>query len=154
MKKWSYQKRNGNIILGRMGNSMLKWCGHLVRMADNRWPKGILSWSQQGRRQRAQPEVGKGSWENMKQRNIVSDDAVNWQLWLLNTNIRRTIGKLITYIRFESKLYFVGTEEPGSYSRQRQEIFMFSPRTPRPTPRNLRIVTHLPLSCSLNISSD
>ena len=48
---------------------MLKWCGHLVRIEDNRWAKRILTLSQQGRRR---PEV---KWEKevervMKQRNV------------------------------------------------------------------------------------
>ena len=92
-------------ILERMENIMLKWFGHLVRMEDNRWPKRILTSSPRGRRQRGRPDV---KWEKevervMKQRNVISDYAVNWQVWLLNTSNGRTTGKLIIYIRFESK---------------------------------------------------
>jgi hypothetical protein len=31
----------------------------------------------------------------MKQRNLISDDAINWQLWRLKTSNQWTIGKLI-----------------------------------------------------------
>jgi len=59
-------------------------------MEDNRWTKG----SPEGKRQ-GQPKV---KWEKevegvMKQRNLISDDAVNRQLWPLKNSNRWTTGK-------------------------------------------------------------
>ena len=71
-----------------------------IRNDGNRWPKRIMTWSPGGRRRRRRPEV---KWEKevervMKQRNVISDDAVNWLPWLLNTSKQRTTGKPVTYI--------------------------------------------------------
>ena len=43
----------------------LKWCRHVARKEDNRWPKGIMTCSPEGGRQR-QPEVGKGRGKGYK----------------------------------------------------------------------------------------
>jgi hypothetical protein len=44
-------------ILERIGNNMLKWYGHVVRMEGNRWPKRTITWSPRGRRLRVRPET-------------------------------------------------------------------------------------------------
>lgn len=36
-------QRKTQTIMERMENSMLKWYRHVLRMGDNRWPKGILT---------------------------------------------------------------------------------------------------------------
>jgi hypothetical protein len=59
-------------------------------MEDNRWPKGSPEGKRQGR-----PEV---QWETeaervMKHGNLISDDAVNRQLWPLKNSNRWTTGK-------------------------------------------------------------
>jgi len=84
-------------ILERLENSMLKLCGHVVRMEDNRWPKRIMTCSPEGRRRRGRPEV---KWEKevervVKQSNLTSDEAVNRKLWRLTTSNQWTNGKLI-----------------------------------------------------------
>ena len=70
-----------------MENDMLKWCGHVVRMEDKRWPKRIMTWSPEGRRRRGQPEI---KWEKevekvMKQRTLTCDDAIDRKPWQLKT---------------------------------------------------------------------
>jgi hypothetical protein len=74
---------------------MLKWYGHAVRMGDNRWPKRIVTWSPGGRKLRRPLEVEKELERVMKQRNLTSDEALNRQLWRLDSSNRRTTGKLI-----------------------------------------------------------
>jgi hypothetical protein len=69
-------------ILERMENNMLKWCGHVVRMEDNRWSRRIMAWSAEGRRR---PEI---KWVKeiervTKQRTLTFDDAINQQQWRL-----------------------------------------------------------------------
>jgi len=44
---------------------MLKLYGHLVRMEDNRWPKGIMTWLPEGRQRRGRSEV---KWEKEVER--------------------------------------------------------------------------------------
>jgi hypothetical protein len=84
--------------LVRLENNMLKLYGNIVCMEDNRWPKRIMTWSPEGRRQRrGRPEV---KWEKevervVKQSILTSDDAVNRKLWRLTTINRWTTGKLI-----------------------------------------------------------
>lgn len=56
-----------------------KWCKYVVRMEDNRWPRRIMIWSPEGRRERGRTEV---KWEReiegiMKQRNLISGNAIN-----------------------------------------------------------------------------
>jgi len=69
-------------ILERLDNNMFKWSGRVIRMEDNRWPKGIMTWSPEGRRRRGRPEVGKGSGKGyVEQNNLTCDEAVNRQLW-------------------------------------------------------------------------
>jgi hypothetical protein len=52
-----------------MENNMLKWHGHIkLRMEDNRWPKRKMTWSPEGRRKRARPEL---KWE----REVEIDEA-------------------------------------------------------------------------------
>jgi hypothetical protein len=58
-------------ILERMENNMLNWFGHILRMEDNRWPKRIMTWSQEGRRR----ERHEMKWEMevermMRQKNL------------------------------------------------------------------------------------
>jgi len=84
------KKSVGNKVLKGLENSTLKWYGHVVCMEDNRWTKGSPGGKRQGR-----PEV---KWEKevervMKQRNLISDDAVNRQLWPLKNSNRWTTGK-------------------------------------------------------------
>ena len=45
---------------------MLKWRGRVVRMEDNRWLKGIMIWSPEGRQRRGRPEVsGERKWKRL-----------------------------------------------------------------------------------------
>jgi len=37
--------RETQTILEILDNNMLKWSGGVVRMEDNRWPYGIMTWS-------------------------------------------------------------------------------------------------------------
>lgn len=75
---------------------MLEWYGHVVRMEANRWPKRIMIWSLEGRRRRGQPEVklDKEAERVMKERRLISDDAVNRQLWRLKVSKWWTTVKL------------------------------------------------------------
>lgn len=68
-------------------NKMLKWYGHVVRMEDNRC-KRIITWLVRERWRGGWPAI---KWEMevvrvMKQKNLTSDDAVNWQLWQIATD--------------------------------------------------------------------
>jgi hypothetical protein len=83
-------------ILERVDYNILEWYGHVVGMEANRWPKRIMTWSPEGRRRRRQPEV---KWDKevervMKERKLISDDAVNRQLWRLKASKWWTTGKL------------------------------------------------------------
>jgi hypothetical protein len=65
-------------------------------MVDKRWPERRVSRSPEGRRQRVRSEV---LWEKevervMKKRNLISNDAVNRQLWCLKNGTWWTSGKL------------------------------------------------------------
>jgi hypothetical protein len=83
-------------VLERMENDMLKWYAHVAGMEGHRWPKGIMTWSPEGRREWRRPEA---KWEKeverVMERNLTRDDAVNRQLWRLKTCNRWTTGKLI-----------------------------------------------------------
>jgi hypothetical protein len=54
--------------LEKLENKTLKWCGHVARMEDKRWPKRIMKWSQEERQRRGRPlvscafPVGNVSW--------------------------------------------------------------------------------------------
>ena len=93
-KKWSHRRKRGETqtILERMESNVLKWCGHVVRMEDSRWPKIIMHWSLGGRRARRRPEVkwGKVTERVMKQGNLTCDDAINGHVWRLKTSNRWT----------------------------------------------------------------
>ena len=52
-------------ILERLEKSMLQLYGHVVRMEDNSWPKGIMTWLPEGRQRRGRPEV---KWEKEVER--------------------------------------------------------------------------------------
>jgi len=54
------KKEVTQIILERMGNNMLKWYGHVACVKGHRWPKGIMTWSPEGRRGGRRPEA---KWE-------------------------------------------------------------------------------------------
>ena len=58
---------------------MLKWYGHIC-MEDNRWPQQNMTWSP-GRRGRCTVNWEKEVESVMKQKNLTTDDAINWQLW-------------------------------------------------------------------------
>jgi hypothetical protein len=46
-----------------MENNMLKWYGHVVGMEGHRWPKGIMTWSPEGRQEEDDPkQSGKRKW--------------------------------------------------------------------------------------------
>jgi hypothetical protein len=84
-------------VLERKERNMLKWYRHVVRMEDNRWPERKMTWSPERRRRRGRLEI---KWEQevervMKQRSLISDDAVSWQLWRLKTGNRWTTETLI-----------------------------------------------------------
>jgi hypothetical protein len=58
--------RETQTILEILDNNMLKWSGGVVRMEDNRWPYGIMTWSSERRRRRGRPEVsGKRKWKGL-----------------------------------------------------------------------------------------
>ena len=46
-------------IMERMEIDMLKCHGRVLRMRDNRWPKGVLTWSLEGRKQEHPKGSGK-----------------------------------------------------------------------------------------------
>jgi hypothetical protein len=100
-------------ILERMENNMSKWYGQVVRMDDNRWPKRITKWRPEGRRRRGRPEVrwGKEVERVMKHRNLTPDEAINRQLWRLETSNRWTTGKLIIF-SYKTRLVVRCTQNP------------------------------------------
>jgi hypothetical protein len=61
-----------------MENNVLKWYGH-IHKENNRWPQQTMTWSP-GRRM-MHSKLGKGMESVMKQKNLTTDDAINWQLW-------------------------------------------------------------------------
>jgi hypothetical protein len=68
-------------MLERMEN-MLKWYAHVVRMADNRWHKRILSDMATGRNTNTnRHKVEKGNGEGDEVEEFTSDDAVERQVW-------------------------------------------------------------------------
>ena len=80
---------------------MLKWYGHVARKEDNRWPKGIITWSPGGGGRR-RPEVGKGRGNgykakefNIRRRNKLATRATENQQpvdhWLLVASCQRYI---------------------------------------------------------------
>jgi len=85
MKSSEKKLRVTQTILERMENNVWKWYGHVPRMEDKRWPKGIMAWSPEGSRRRGQPEI---KWEKevervMKQRTLTCDDTINRKAWQL-----------------------------------------------------------------------
>jgi len=78
-------------VLQRMENNMLKGYGH-VRKKNNRWAQQTMTWSP-GRRGQCT-----ASWEEevgsvMKQKNLTTDDAINWQLWQKATEDHRLVDQ-------------------------------------------------------------
>ena len=49
-------------------------------MEDNRWPQQKMTWSP-GRGGRCTVNWEKEVESVMKQKNLTTDDAINWQLW-------------------------------------------------------------------------
>lgn len=60
-KAWNNYKKMGGTqtIMERMEIDMLKCHGRVLRMRDNRWPKGVLTWSLEGRKQEHPKGSGK-----------------------------------------------------------------------------------------------
>ena len=71
-------------ILERMESNIFICYGHFVCMEDNRWCNRKMTWSP-GRLLRGPPEIkwGKQAERVMRQTNLMSEEAANWQVrWM------------------------------------------------------------------------
>jgi len=66
-----------------MESGILKWCGHLLRLGNNRGPKRIFTWSPEGRKIRGSPHM---QWKIkvegvIKQKDLTPNGAVKLHIW-------------------------------------------------------------------------